>query len=214
MGEDRRQRQLATRPECPPHRDGAAGSSTAAVRGNTAPRSTAPWAGPRSAATPPRRRPPRRLPAGGPRGDPLHPGPGGGAGDGCRCRRGLRDVCLAAWLRSVHGRGRLRCHQVRGGETKSRRIPIDPAPPAEPPTVISCLGAFRTSALSARRYSRHAGPGIVPRPCIRSIRKDRDHDAVMRIGGEAPGQRARICNDPSSRAGLPPISQTRCKSTT
>jgi hypothetical protein len=29
-------------------------------------------------------------------------------------------ICLAAWLRSVHGRGRLRCHQVRGGETKSR----------------------------------------------------------------------------------------------
>ena len=55
---------------------------------------------------------------GGPRGDPLHPGPGGGAGDGCRRRRGLRDVCLAAWLRSVRGRGRLRCHQLHGGETK------------------------------------------------------------------------------------------------
>ena len=77
-------------------------------------------AGPRSAATPPRRRPPRWLPDGGPRGDPLHPGPGGGAGDGCRRQRGLRDVCLAAWLRSGHGRGRLRCHQVTGDETKSR----------------------------------------------------------------------------------------------
>ena len=94
----------------------SAGSSTAAVRGNTAPRSAA---GPRSAATPPRTRP-RRLPAGGSRSDPLHPGPGGGAGDGCRRRRGLRDVCLTAWLRSVRGRARLRCHQVRGGKTKSR----------------------------------------------------------------------------------------------
>jgi hypothetical protein len=40
------------------------------------------------------------------------------------------------------------------------------------------------------RRSSPAGAGIAPRPCIRSIRKDRDHDAVMRIGGEAPGQRA------------------------
>jgi hypothetical protein len=64
----------------------------------------------------PRTSPPRWLPAGDPRGDPLHPGPGGGAGR----RRGLRDVCLAAWLRSGHGRGRLRCHQVTGDETKSR----------------------------------------------------------------------------------------------
>ena len=94
----------------------SAGSSTAAVRSNTAPRSTAPSAGPRSGAAPPRTRPPRRLPAGGPRGDPLHPGPGGGAGDGCRRRRGLRDVCLAAWLRSVHveaGSGAIRCVEVK-----------------------------------------------------------------------------------------------------
>jgi hypothetical protein len=31
---------------------------------------------------------------------------------------------------------------------------------------------------------------IAPQPCIRSIREDRNHDAVMGIGGEAPGQRA------------------------
>src|SRR5262249_9320397 len=32
------------------------------------------------------------------------------------------------------------------------------------------------------------GRGIAPQPCIRSIRVDRGHDAVMRIGGEAPGR--------------------------
>ena len=31
---------------------------------------------------------------------------------------------------------------------------------------------------------------MAPQPCIRSIREDRNHDAVMGIGGEAPGRRA------------------------
>jgi hypothetical protein len=31
---------------------------------------------------------------------------------------------------------------------------------------------------------------FAPQTCIRSIRKDRNHDAVMRIGGEAPRRRA------------------------
>jgi hypothetical protein len=31
---------------------------------------------------------------------------------------------------------------------------------------------------------------IAPQTCIRSIRVDRNHDAVMRIGGAAPGRRA------------------------
>ena len=35
--------------------------------------------------------------------------------------------------------------------------------------------------------SSPSGAEIAPRPCIRSIRGDRNHDAVMRIGGEAPG---------------------------
>jgi hypothetical protein len=38
--------------------------------------------------------------------------------------------------------------------------------------------------------SSPSGAEIAPRPCIRSIRGDRNHDAVMRIGGEAPGWRA------------------------
>ena len=38
--------------------------------------------------------------------------------------------------------------------------------------------------------SSPSGAEIAPRPCIRSIHEDRNHDAVMRIGGEAPGWRA------------------------
>jgi hypothetical protein len=38
--------------------------------------------------------------------------------------------------------------------------------------------------------SSPSGARIAPQTCIRSIRGDRDHDAVMRIGGEAPGRRA------------------------
>jgi TolA-binding protein len=35
--------------------------------------------------------------------------------------------------------------------TRTVSDPIDPAPPAQPPTATSCPGAFRTPALSARR---------------------------------------------------------------
>jgi hypothetical protein len=35
-----------------------------------------------------------------------------------------------------------------------------------------------------------SGASIAPQTCIRSIREDRNHDAVMRIGGEAPRRRA------------------------
>jgi len=38
--------------------------------------------------------------------------------------------------------------------------------------------------------SSPSGASIAPQTCIRSIRKDRNHDAVMRIGGEAPRRRA------------------------
>jgi hypothetical protein len=31
------------------------------------------------------------------------------------------------------------------------------------------------------------GADLAPHTCIRSVRLDPDHDAVMRIGGEAPG---------------------------
>jgi hypothetical protein len=37
------------------------------------------------------------------------------------------------------------------------------------------------------RGARHLGRIFAPHTCIRSVRLDPDHDAVMRIGGEAPG---------------------------
>jgi hypothetical protein len=38
--------------------------------------------------------------------------------------------------------------------------------------------------------SSPSGASIAPQTCIRSIREDRNHDAVMRIGGETPRRRA------------------------
>ena len=37
------------------------------------------------------------------------------------------------------------------------------------------------------RGACHWGADLAPHTCIRSILLDPDHDAVMRIGGEAPG---------------------------
>jgi hypothetical protein len=37
------------------------------------------------------------------------------------------------------------------------------------------------------RGACHWGADLAPHTCIRSVRLDRDHDAVMRIGGKAPG---------------------------
>ena len=37
--------------------------------------------------------------------------------------------------------------------------------------------------------SSPSGAEHAPQPCIRSIRKNRNHDAVMRISGKAPGRR-------------------------
>ena len=45
-------------------------------------------------------------------------------------------------------------------------------------TVPVCGGSEGSSPL---------GANLAPHTCIRSVRLDPDHDAVMRIGGEAPG---------------------------
>src|SRR5439155_25076296 len=45
-------------------------------------------------------------------------------------------------------------------------------------TVPVCGGSEGSSPL---------GADLAPHTCIRSVRSDPDHDAVMRIGGEAPG---------------------------
>jgi hypothetical protein len=53
------------------------------------------------------------------------------------------------------------------------------------------VGAATGSGTTKRsEVSSPLGASIAPQTCIRSIREDRNHDAVMRIGGEAPRQRA------------------------
>ena len=52
----------------------------------------------------------------------------------------------------------------------------------------SCPALWATGDKS--EGSSPSGAEIAPRPCIRLICGDRNHDAVMRIGGVAPGRRA------------------------
>ena len=55
--------------------------------------------------------------------------------------------------------------------------------------------------------SSRLGTETAPQPCIRSIGEDRNHDAVMRIGGEAPGRRAQSAQRLGGRGfydGSPP----------
>ncbi len=47
----------------------------------------------------------------------------------------------------------------------------------------------RLEILPVRGGACRRARNIAPQPCIRSIREDRNHDAVMRIGGEAPRRR-------------------------
>src|SRR3954447_22473141 len=55
-------------------------------------------------------------------------------------------------------------------------------------------GDARTSdsakAVDDQRGACHRARFIAPHPCIRQVHRGPDHDAVMRIGGEAPGRRA------------------------
>ena len=48
----------------------------------------------------------------------------------------------------------------------------------------------RTQTTKRSEGSSPSGAIFAPQTCIRWIREDPDHDAVMRIGGEAPGRRA------------------------
>src|SRR3954449_6141801 len=50
------------------------------------------------------------------------------------------------------------------------------------------VGESRASTI--RGGARHRARIIAPQPCIRSVQRVPDHDAVLRIGGEAPGRRA------------------------
>src|SRR3954453_1195403 len=50
--------------------------------------------------------------------------------------------------------------------------------------------ARRKLSIDDQRGARHRAQIIAPQPCIRSVQRVPDHDAVMRISGEAPGRRA------------------------
>ena len=73
-----------------------------------------------------------------------------------------------------------------------------------PLTVASTVAGLADRGVETYRFLRWFGVGnfdgtegsspsgaeIAPQTCIRPIREDRNHDAVMRIGGEAPRRRA------------------------
>jgi hypothetical protein len=72
-----------------------------------------------------------------------------------------------------------------------------------------CEARVSDIAISAYdpRGARHWGADLAPHTCIRSIFLDPDHDAVMRIGGEAPGGGAILSVGirASSNHGFPPL---------
>src|SRR5215831_19730524 len=83
---------------------------------------------------------------------------------------------------------------VKGGRmANAKRLPL---------TVTSTAAVDDNSEGSSR-----LGAETAPQPCIRSIGEDRNHDAVMRIGGEAPGRRAQSAQRLGGRGfydGSPP----------
>lgn len=54
--------------------------------------------------------------------------------------------------------------------------------------------ARRKPSLDDQRGACHRARIIAPQPCIRSVQRVPDHDAVMRIGGEAPRRRTHSRN--------------------
>src|SRR5262249_57936341 len=68
------------------------------------------------------------------------------------------------------------------------------------------IARFNVANYDDTEGSSPSGASVAPQTCIRSIREDRNHDAVMRIGGEAPRRRAvlRRGSKTKSQVGLPP----------
>ena len=56
-------------------------------------------------------------------------------------------------------------------------------------TAPSTAAPWQVGMTCPRGARCRARSSIAPQPCIRSIREDRCHDAVIRIGGKAPGRR-------------------------
>jgi hypothetical protein len=71
---------------------------------------------------------------------------------------------------------------------------------------VSDLGFGQSSVLDDPRGARHRARKIALHTCIRQVRVDLDHDAVMRIGGKAPRRQAHSLRRRASHAclGSPP----------
>src|SRR4051812_37559610 len=72
----------------------------------------------------------------------------------------------------------------------SRRPTIPVAATRRTLSGYSSTVARRKPSIDDQRGACHRARIIAPQPCIRSVPRVPDHDAVMRIGGEAPGRRA------------------------
>src|ERR1700737_2714748 len=84
-------------------------------------------------------------------------------------------VCCRFFFRS--GKAVLRTRRLRSGSRRDDDL-RQGLPQLRRLTVPVCGGSEGSSPL---------GADLAPHTCIRSVRLDPDHDAVMRIGGKAPG---------------------------
>src|SRR6202030_2282981 len=84
-------------------------------------------------------------------------------------------VCCRFFVRS--GKAVLRTRRLRSGSRRDDDL-RQGLPQLRRLTVPVCGGSEGSSPL---------GADLAPHTCIRSVRLDPDHDAVMRIGGKAPG---------------------------
>ena len=136
-------------------------------------------------------------------------------GDCCQgCCKGHLLVRLACDISSSRPdfRGALRAAAVKGGRRPSRSdLPLTAAS-----TASDLLSRDDTGVVSPfvqidngddTEGSSPSGALRAPRTCIRPTREDRNHDAVMRIGGEAPRRRA---HSKPRREGHSPTSGCRC----
>jgi hypothetical protein len=82
----------------------------------------------------------------------------------------------------------LRAATVKGGRRPSRSdFALDRR---EHSGTLDDQASFSAVQDDKSEGSSPSGARLAPQTCIRSIAVDRNHDAVMRIGGEAPGRRA------------------------
>ena len=86
------------------------------------------------------------------------------------------------WGQGLLDVGDQACMGLSVSSARHRRSTLVEGPAARP-----CPGGM----CDDRRGARHCGaPVIAPQACMRSTRPGPNHDAAVRIGGEAPGRRA------------------------